>query len=190
MHNIHFQLTKVMLDILVKQIGHRLFSYSSDRVYEGCNKQTVVGSIGLYFDNCNIEIRCHEPKNRDDFSDFANEFTCLSAKLWGAKEIPSPYGEGYDYAKQQAIPPELPKYEIDAELQKIVCDEIDKIFETSVSAKAFKYVPPLAIVPLDNEGKDFDFYVLLFLKALSVEIQKYSEKMNKATEKHIGKYRK
>lgn len=80
--------------------------------------------------------------------------------------------------------------EIDAELQKIVCDEIDKIFETPVSEKAFKYVPPLAIVPLDNEGKDFDFYVLLFLKALSVEIQKYSEKMNKATEKHIGKYRK
>jgi hypothetical protein len=80
--------------------------------------------------------------------------------------------------------------EIDKELQKIVCDEIDNVFESSVSEKAFKYVPPLAIVPLDNDGKDFDFYVLLFLKALSVELQKYNDKMNKATEKHIGKYRK
>ena len=80
--------------------------------------------------------------------------------------------------------------EIDEQLQKIVCEEIDAIFETDVSSKAFKYVPPLAIVPLDEKGKDFDFYVLLFLKALSIEIQKYGEKMNKATEKHIGKYKK
>ena len=163
-------------------------------------------TIPIKFDNGDVEnitINPHSKGLQDGIKNFETSIhkRLESIKMEKYKEV---FSDGIDVSNldfsqiMDMSEEELKKItnqtdaltEIDAELQKIVCDEIDKIFETSISAKAFKYVPPLAIVPLDNEGKDFDFYVLLFLKALSIEIQKYNEKMNKATEKHIGKYRK
>ena len=163
-------------------------------------------TIPIKFDNGDVEnipINPHSKGLQDRIRNFEASIhkRLESIKMEKYKEV---FSDGVDVSKldfsqiMDMSEEELKKItkqtdaltEIDAELQKIVCDEIDKIFETSVSEKAFKYVPPLAIVPLDNEGKDFDFYVLLFLKAFSIEIQKYSEKMNKATEKHIGKNRK
>jgi hypothetical protein len=76
--------------------------------------------------------------------------------------------------------------EIDKELEKEFCAEIDSIFDSDVSSKAFKYVPPLAMVT--NENGECEMYIMLVLKALAMEIQKYGNKMNDATNKYISKY--
>lgn len=76
--------------------------------------------------------------------------------------------------------------EIDKELEREFCEEIDNIFQSDVSSKAFKYVPPLAMVP--DENGECELYILLVLKALAIEIQKYGNKMNEATNKYVAKY--
>lgn len=76
--------------------------------------------------------------------------------------------------------------EIDKELEKEFCAEIDSIFDSDVSSKAFKYVPPLAMVT--DENGECEMYILLVLKALAIEIQKYGNKMNEATNKYTAKY--
>ena len=78
--------------------------------------------------------------------------------------------------------------EIDKELEKEFCAEIDSIFDSDVSSKAFKYVPPLAMVT--DENGECEMYIMLVLKALAVEIQKYGDKMNNATNKYTQKYAK
>ena len=78
--------------------------------------------------------------------------------------------------------------EIDKELEKEFCAEIDSIFDSDVSSKAFKYVPPLAMVT--DENGECEMYIMLVLKALAVEIQKYGNKMNNATNKYTQKYAK
>ena len=76
--------------------------------------------------------------------------------------------------------------EIDKELEREFCAEIDDIFQSDVSSKAFKYVPPLAMVT--DENGECEMYIMLVLKALAVEIQKYGDKMNNATNKYVAKY--
>ncbi len=76
--------------------------------------------------------------------------------------------------------------EIDKELEKEFCAEIDSIFDSDVSSKAFKYVPPLAMVT--DENGECEMYIMLVLKALAIEIQKYGNKMNDATNKYVAKY--
>ena len=78
--------------------------------------------------------------------------------------------------------------EIDKELESEFCAEIDNIFQSDVSSKAFKYVPPLAMVT--NENGECELYILLVLKALAIEIQKYGNKMNDTTNKYVAKYSK
>ena len=76
--------------------------------------------------------------------------------------------------------------EIDKELEREFCEEIDNIFQSDVSKKAFKYVPPLAMVT--DENGECELYILLVLKALAIEIQKYGNKMNNVTNKYVAKY--
>ena len=76
--------------------------------------------------------------------------------------------------------------EIDKELEREFCAEIDNIFNSDVSSKAFKYVPPLAMVT--DENGEPEIYIMLVLKALAIEIQKYGNKMNNATNKYVAKY--
>lgn len=76
--------------------------------------------------------------------------------------------------------------EIDRELEKQFCDEIDSIFDSDVSSKAFKYVPPLAIVP--TEDGSGEIYLLLVLKALAFQIEKFGNKTNKIANKYTEKY--
>lgn len=76
--------------------------------------------------------------------------------------------------------------EIDKEIEKEFCAEIDNVFQSDVSSKAFKYVPPLAMVT--DENGECEMYIMLVLKALAVEIQKYGNKMNNATNKYVAKY--
>lgn len=76
--------------------------------------------------------------------------------------------------------------EMDKELEREFCAEIDSIFDSDVSSKAFKYVPPLAMVP--DENGECEMYIMLVLKALAIEIQKYGNKMNNATNKYVAKY--
>lgn len=78
--------------------------------------------------------------------------------------------------------------EIDKLLENEVCKEIDDIFKSDVSSKAFKFVPPLAMVL--NEKGEPELYILQVLRALSVEIQKYGDKMTQAMNKHTAKYSK
>jgi hypothetical protein len=76
--------------------------------------------------------------------------------------------------------------ELDKELEREFCAEIDAVFDSEVSSKAFKYVPPLAMV--EDEDGESEIYILLVLKALAQEIQKYGNKMNAATNKYVAKY--
>lgn len=76
--------------------------------------------------------------------------------------------------------------EIDKELEKCFCEEFDAIFDSDVSSKAFKYVPPLAMV--DDGTGECELYIILVLKALAFEIQKYGNKVNNATNKYVAKY--
>lgn len=76
--------------------------------------------------------------------------------------------------------------EIDKELEAQFCEEIDSIFNAEVSTKAFKYVPPLAMVT--DENGESEMYIMLVLKALAMEIQKYGNKMNNAANKYTQKY--
>lgn len=76
--------------------------------------------------------------------------------------------------------------EIDKELEKELCAEIDSIFDSDISSKAFKYVPPLAMVT--DENGETEMYIMQVLKALAIEIQKYGNKISNATEKYISKY--
>ena len=39
-----------------------------------------------------------------------------------------------------------------------------------------------------NENGECEMYIMLVLKALSIEIQKYGNKMNSATNKYVAKY--
>lgn len=75
---------------------------------------------------------------------------------------------------------------IDEELEKAFCAEIDSVFDSDVSSKAFKYVPPLAMVPTDDGG--CEIYILLVLKALALEIQKHGNKINEMSNKYTAKY--
>ena len=76
--------------------------------------------------------------------------------------------------------------ELDKEIEKEFCEELDLVFDSDISAKAFKYVPPLAMVK--NEDGDFEIYILLVLKALALEIQNYSSNANNVTNKYMEKY--
>ena len=78
--------------------------------------------------------------------------------------------------------------EIDKEIGKEFCAELDKVFDSDVSSKAFKYVPPLAMV--ETENGECELYILLVLKALALEIQKHGNKMSEATNKYTAKYQK
>ena len=63
---------------------------------------------------------------------------------------------------------------IDEDIEKEFCAEIDHVFDSDVSSKAFKYVPPLAMIPTEDGG--CEMYILLVLKALALEIQKHGNK--------------
>lgn len=76
--------------------------------------------------------------------------------------------------------------EIDKEVEREFCAEFDNVFNSDISSKAFKYVPPLAMVT--DENGESELYILLVLKALAMEIQKYGNKMNNATNKYVAKY--
>lgn len=78
--------------------------------------------------------------------------------------------------------------EIDKQLEEEFCKEIDVIFDSDISSKAFKYVPPLAMV--ENEEGEPEVYIMQVLRALAVEIQNYSSKTNNATNKYVAKYKK
>lgn len=75
---------------------------------------------------------------------------------------------------------------LDKEIEKEFCNEFDKVFDSDVSSKAFKYVPPLAMV--ETEEGECEMYILLVLKALALEIQKHGNKMSEATNKYTAKY--
>jgi hypothetical protein len=76
--------------------------------------------------------------------------------------------------------------EIDKELEKEFCEEIDAIFEGDVSSKMFKYVPPLAMIPNDNG--ECELYIMMVMRALAEEVQKYGNKMNNVVNKYTAKY--
>ena len=77
--------------------------------------------------------------------------------------------------------------EITESTKKIICEELDKAFDSEVSKVVFKYCSPLAVV-------NGEYYITIFLKAITPEIRKYAEKSNeeaqKRINKHIGKYSK
>ncbi|MBQ5317506.1 MAG: hypothetical protein J6K17_00235 [Oscillospiraceae bacterium] len=156
----------------------------------------------LQFDNGDVEnifINPHDAGLQERINNFEKSMTERLQKITLDKYKDS-LGDGIDigsldFTKIMDMPQEeLDKLtrqtntiaEIDKELEKEFCEEIDNIFKSDVSSKAFKYVPPLAMVP--DENGECELYILLVLKALAVEIQKYGNKMSNATNKYTLKY--
>ena len=79
---------------------------------------------------------------------------------------------------------------IENEYQKQVCEELDEIFEDNISSKVFKYVSPLQYVERYDKPGEYEPYIMQFVRALEVEIRKYSNNINNSMQKHIGKYQK
>ena len=156
----------------------------------------------LYFDNGDVEkiyINPHDAglqKRINGFQDSVRE----RMKKINLEKHKNAFSDsfnlqGMDFDKLMEMPQEdLEKITnqtsailaISEELEKEFCEELDIIFDSDISKKAFKYVPPLALV--ENEDGECELYILLVLKALAVEIQKYGNKMNSATSKYVEKY--
>lgn len=71
--------------------------------------------------------------------------------------------------------------------KKIVCDELDKAFDSKISEVVFKHCSPFAII-------NGEYFITQFINAITPEIQKHVKKSNndmeKKMSKHINKYRK
>ena len=80
--------------------------------------------------------------------------------------------------------------EIDAEYNRIVEEELDEVFKSSVSAVFFKYCQPFDVVVIEDENgnEKREMYIMHLLKWLGHELKKNAEKNNSAMNKHIGKY--
>ena len=156
----------------------------------------------LQFDNGDVEnimINPHDTGLKSRIKNFENSIRARLQKI-NLEKHKDAFADGVDignldFAKLMDMSAEeLEKItkqtdamaEIDKELEKEFCAEIDEIFQSDVSSKAFKYVPPLAMV--SDENGECEMYILLVLKALAIEIQKYGNKMNNATNKYVAKY--
>lgn len=81
--------------------------------------------------------------------------------------------------------------DVDAELdlmkefQDEVLKELDYAFDSEISKVVFKHCSPFAVV-------DGEYFVVLFMKLISPEIEKHvkkaNEKANENMKKHLGKY--
>ena len=65
--------------------------------------------------------------------------------------------------------------------KNIICEEIDRAFDSDVSSVVFKQCSPFAIV-------NGNYFVVNFLEAIVPEIQKEIQKSQSETEKRLGKY--
>ena len=156
----------------------------------------------LYFDNGDVENILINPHDKGLQERIRNFETSIRARLQkiNLEKYKDAFSEGVniselDFSKLMDMSAEeLDKItkqadavaEIDKELEKEFCAELDVVFDSDVSSKAFKYVPPLAMVP--DENGDYEMYILLVLKALAIEIQKHGSRMNEATNKYVSKY--
>lgn len=166
------------------------------------NLSTGKVAFPLQFDNGDIEnimINPHDTGLQKRIKNFETSIHERLKKI-NLEKHKDAFADGVDIDKldftklMDMSPEELDKItkqtdamaEIDKELEKEFCAEIDSIFDSDVSSKAFKYVPPLAMVP--DENGECELYILLVLKALAIEIQKYGNKINNATNKYVAKY--
>lgn len=160
----------------------------------------------LQFDNGDVEnifINPHEEGLQERIKNFESS---IKKRIENIKfdKYKDAFEEGVDVSNLdfskliEMTPEELDKVtkqtdaitEIDKEVEREICAELDDIFKSDISSKAFKYVPPLAMVQVDENGEEFELYLLLVIKALAAEVQKYGEKMNAATNKYTAKYQK
>jgi hypothetical protein len=72
-----------------------------------------------------------------------------------------------------------------SEAKRIICEELDRAFDSNVSEVLFRYCSPLGIV-------DGNYYIIHVLNALTPEIQKHATKANAQADekmkKHLNKY--
>ena len=156
----------------------------------------------LQFDNGDVEnimINPHDPGLQDRIKNFEKSIHSRMQKI-NLEKYKDAFVDGVDISKldfEKLMSMETEELEkitkqsdaiadMDKELEIQFCEEIDNIFNSDVSSKAFKYVPPLAMI--EDENGESEIYILLVLKALAVEIQKYGNKMNAATNKYVEKY--
>lgn len=158
----------------------------------------------LHFDNGDVEkifINPHDPGLQERIRNFESS---VKKRIESIKfdKYKDAFEDGFDASSldfsklMEMTPEELDKAtkqtdaiaEIDKEIEKELCAEIDDIFKSDVSSKAFKYVPPLALVPKDEKGKEYELYIVLVIQALAAEVQKYGNKMNAAANKYTSKY--
>jgi hypothetical protein len=156
----------------------------------------------LHFDNgdvVNIMLNPHDSGMQTRIKNFETSIRERLQKIDFGKHK-NAFVDGVDVAKldfealMQMSAEELEKItkqteamaEIDKAIEDEFCAELDVIFDSDVASKVFKYVPPLAMVE-DDKGES-ELYILTVLKALAMEIQKYGNKLNEATNKYVAKY--
>lgn len=71
------------------------------------------------------------------------------------------------------------------EMQRVICEEIDRAFGGEISGIVFKHCSPFAIV-------DGNYFIIQFVEAIKPEIEKHVKKANADAaakmQKHIAKY--
>lgn len=79
--------------------------------------------------------------------------------------------------------------DIEKEYNKVVKDELDKVFNSNVSDVAFRYCEPFDTVIVEENGEEKrELYILHFMRWLGAEMEKYAIKNKDAMDKHIAKY--
>ena len=158
----------------------------------------------LHFDNGDVEnimINPHDEKLQDRIKNFESSIQSRLKQI-NLEKYKDAFDGGVDianldFAQLMSMSKEeienMTKQtgamvEIDKELEREFCAELDSVFDSDISSKAFKYVPPLAMV--ENEDGECELYILTVMRALAEEIQKHGTKMNNATNKYIDKYKK
>lgn len=131
----------------------------------------------------NFEKSMHERIQNINFEKYKDDF---------GKDISI---ESFDFKSLMEMAPEqLAEIEkkastlnaIDDEINQQFKDEIDSIFGSDISSKAFKYLQPLDIV--DESGIP---YIMQVMNAIATELQKRGAKLNEiANNKHAAKYKK
>lgn len=81
--------------------------------------------------------------------------------------------------------------EIEREYNRIIKDELDRVFASEISETVFKYCEPFDSVTIEDENGNAktELFIIQFLRWLADVMQKYGAKANEAMNKHIAKYK-
>lgn len=83
--------------------------------------------------------------------------------------------------KEDGTPEDASAIDRFREIRDIVCEELDRAFNSEISAVVFKHCSPFAVV-------NGDYFIMQFIEGIRPEIEKHIKKANAAVEKKMQKH--